>query len=158
MENRKLRPPNGFDDLAECYEYYQDMLGTFSEAEEHYKTRKQRKRMFNFIYDAFYLDCKIWYARKKVEIGVDKVELKEFKKDFNEEHGIRNMWQRIQYGSKKCLQLLIPHKRNNPTKADMQILPSNDPLTALNDVQTEIEDVNMKEHSESEVQRENSQK
>lgn len=103
MERRVPKLPDEFEDLAECYEYYLDLLGTYDETEGLLKTKKQKKETYNDIYEAFCISRRHILSRSKLSAEVGKTELNELKEEFRDEYGIRTLGQRLKDAGRKML-------------------------------------------------------
>lgn len=87
MEEEKRIPVRTFDDFAECSEYYLDELSKIEEGKSaEFLNKKESKKLHDDVITLFFLTTDDLVKRTKAVTKANKVETKEFKKEFNEEH------------------------------------------------------------------------
>ena len=89
MDKNKIEIQNKFDDLSECTEYYYDELGKLSairDEDDKSLSKKEAKKMHDYIMFFFFSAMDNLKNKAVINEKVDKVETKEFKKDFLKEH------------------------------------------------------------------------
>lgn len=86
MEKEKIAVQQ-FDDLSECTEYYYDELGKLKAVENvGHLNKKEVKRVHNFLMSSFFDTMDSLGKKSVVANKMDKVETKESKKEFEQEH------------------------------------------------------------------------
>ena len=66
---------------------------------------------------------------------MDKTELKEFKKEFNEAHDIKTFGQKLRDVSRKTLRLMMPKRKDRAKKPDVVLLEDKSSSPALENTQ-----------------------
>lgn len=147
MERRQPKLPDEFEDLAECYEYYLDLLGTYDETEGLLKSKKQKKETYNDIYEAFSISRRHILSRAKLGAEVGKTELNELKEEFRDEYGIRTFSDRLKDAGhkmlspgRKLLSLLKPgsKKKDEDKKECMLKDKPSSPVLEHNQTQSDV--------------------